>query len=159
MSSGKGKRLVYVSEDLLSQAAAVSRDEDISLGKLVENSLLQAVKVNKLGFRTDQMADLFDVLQGNRVLGGLFVFSLYFILLRRCAMLIKTAKDGYASCIAAGLMGMYFFHFMVNAGMAMGIMPVTGIPLFFLSYGGSCMWTAMAGIGLLLGISARRFRT
>jgi rod shape determining protein RodA len=92
-------------------------------------------------------------------LGGLFVFSLYFILLRRCAMLIKTAKDGYASCIAAGLMGMYFFHFMVNAGMAMGIMPVTGIPLFFLSYGGSCMWTAMAGIGLLLGISARRFRT
>jgi rod shape determining protein RodA len=92
-------------------------------------------------------------------LGGLFVFSLFFILLRRCALLIKTAKDGYASCIAAGLMGMYFFHFMVNAGMAMGIMPVTGIPLFFLSYGGSSMWTAMIGVGLLLGISARRYRT
>ncbi len=92
-------------------------------------------------------------------IGGLIVFGLYYILLRRSASLIKTAKDSYASCIAAGIMGMFFFHFMVNAGMAMGIMPVTGIPLFFLSYGGSSLWTAMAAIGLLLGISARRFRT
>lgn len=73
MSSGKGKKLVYVSEALLEQAAKVSRDEDISLGRLVESSLLQAVKVNRLGYRSDQMADFFDVLQSNRVLGGLFV--------------------------------------------------------------------------------------
>jgi len=92
-------------------------------------------------------------------IGGLLVFGLYFILLRRCAALVKTAKDSYASCITAGIMGMFFFHFMVNTGMAMGIMPVTGIPLFFLSYGGSSLWAAMAAIGLILGISARRFRT
>jgi hypothetical protein len=75
MSSGKGKKLVYVSEDLLEQAAKVSRDEDISLGKLVESSLMQAVKVNKLGYRSEQMADFFNVLQSHRVLGGLFVPS------------------------------------------------------------------------------------
>lgn len=75
MSSGKGKKLVYVSEDLLDLAAKVSRDEGISLGKLVESSLLQAVKVNKLGYKSEQMADFFDVLQSNRVLGGLFVPS------------------------------------------------------------------------------------
>jgi hypothetical protein len=75
MSAGKGKKLVYVSEALLDQAAKVSRDEDISLGRLVEVSLLQAVKINRLGFRSDQMADFFDVLQSNRVLGGLFVPS------------------------------------------------------------------------------------
>lgn len=92
-------------------------------------------------------------------LGGLLVFGLYFIILRRCAALVRTAKDLYASCASAGIMGMFFFHFMVNTGMAMGIMPVTGIPLFFLSYGGSSMWAAMAAIGLVLGISARRFRT
>ncbi|MCW4011242.1 MAG: hypothetical protein NWF05_11610 [Candidatus Bathyarchaeota archaeon] len=75
MSAGKGKKLVYVSEALLEEAVKVCRDEDISLGRLVDVSLLQAVKVNKLGFRSDQMADFFDVLQSNRVLGGLFVPS------------------------------------------------------------------------------------
>lgn len=92
-------------------------------------------------------------------IGGMIVFGLYFALLRRCAALVKTAKDSYASSVAAGIMGMFFFHFMINAGMAMGIMPVTGIPLFFLSYGGSSLWAAMSAIGLILGISARRFRT
>jgi rod shape determining protein RodA len=92
-------------------------------------------------------------------LGGFAVFALYFILLRRCSTLLKTAKDSYASYVVAGIMGMIFFHFMVNVGMAMGVMPVTGIPLFFLSYGGASLWAIMIAVGLLLGISARRFRT
>jgi rod shape determining protein RodA len=92
-------------------------------------------------------------------LGGFFVFTLYYVLLRRCTILIKTAHDSYATYLVAGIMGMIGFHFLINAGMAMGIMPVTGIPLFFLSYGGTSLWTAMLAVGLLLGISARRFRT
>jgi rod shape determining protein RodA len=92
-------------------------------------------------------------------LGGFAVFALYYALLRRCTTLIKTAHDSYARYVVAGIMGMVFFHFMINAGMAMGIMPVTGIPLFFLSYGGTSLWTIMIAVGLLLGISARRFRT
>jgi rod shape determining protein RodA len=91
-------------------------------------------------------------------LGGLVVFFLFFVLLRRCILLIRTAKDAYAAYIVAGIMGMIFFHFMINAGMAMGIMPITGIPLFFLSYGGSSLWTVLIAIGFLLGISARRYR-
>jgi rod shape determining protein RodA len=91
-------------------------------------------------------------------IGGFIVFSLYYILLRRCSNLLKTVKDSYATYVVAGIMGMIFFHFMINAGMAMGIMPVTGIPLFFLSYGGASLWVIMIAIGLLLGISARRFR-
>jgi rod shape determining protein RodA len=92
-------------------------------------------------------------------IGGFAVFALYFILLRRCSNLLKTAKDSYAIYVVAGIMGMVFFHFMINTGMAMGIMPVTGIPLFFLSYGGASLWAIMIAIGLLLGISAKRFRT
>jgi len=92
-------------------------------------------------------------------IGGLAVFGLYFILFRRCTSLLRTAKDSYAAYVVAGVMGMIFFHFMVNAGMAMGIMPVTGIPLFFLSYGGASLWAVMIAVGLLLGISTRRFRT
>jgi len=46
----------------------------------------------------------------------------------------------------------------VNTGMAMGIMPVTGIPLLFLSYGGSSLWTALSGVGILMNIRGRRAR-
>ncbi|HRY56206.1 MAG TPA: FtsW/RodA/SpoVE family cell cycle protein, partial [Spirochaetia bacterium] len=70
----------------------------------------------------------------------------------------RTAKDRYAEYIVAGIMGMISFHFLVNAGMAMGIMPITGIPLFFLSYGGSSLWAVLVSVGLLLGISSRRYR-
>lgn len=92
-------------------------------------------------------------------IGGFAVFCLYYFLLRRCSNLLKSAKDSYAIYVVAGIMGMIFFHFFINAGMAMGIMPVTGIPLFFLSYGGASLWVIMISMGLLLGISARRFRT
>jgi hypothetical protein len=73
MAVVKGKKLVSVSENLLDAAAKVSREEGVPMGKLVENLLEQAIKVNKLRYRSDQMADFFDVLQTNRVLGGLFV--------------------------------------------------------------------------------------
>jgi rod shape determining protein RodA len=92
-------------------------------------------------------------------LGGFAVFVLFFVYFRRCTSLLKTAKDSYALYVVAGIMGMVLFHFFINAGMAMGIMPVTGIPLFFLSYGGSSLWAILVATGLLLGISARRFRT
>jgi hypothetical protein len=73
--AGKGKRLVYVSEDLLEKVAKVTRDEGVSLSKLVEATLMEAVKVNELGYTSKQMAEFFNVLQTNRVLGGLFVPS------------------------------------------------------------------------------------
>jgi rod shape determining protein RodA len=58
--------------------------------------------------------------------------------------------------MASGIFAMFFFHFVVNIGMVMGIMQITGIPLLFLSYGGSSLWTAMICIGLLMGINHRR---
>lgn len=73
MAVDKGKKLVSISEKLLDEAAKVSREEGVSLGKLVETSLEQAVQVNRLGYRSDQMADFFNVLQTNRILGGMFV--------------------------------------------------------------------------------------
>ncbi|HSV56454.1 MAG TPA: rod shape-determining protein RodA [Magnetospirillaceae bacterium] len=92
-------------------------------------------------------------------IGGLLVFSLYGVILFRTLALLNTVKDPFAVGLLAGLTGMMFFHFMVNVGMTMGIMPITGIPLFFLSYGGSSLWSVLVGIGLILGISARRFQS
>ena len=75
MVTSKGKKLVYVSEGLIERASKVSRDEGVSLSKLVENALTEAIKVNELGYNSKQMAEFFNVLQTNRILGGLFVPS------------------------------------------------------------------------------------
>jgi rod shape determining protein RodA len=90
--------------------------------------------------------------------GGFAVFALYFVLFGRCIQLIRIIDDRYANYVTAGILGMILFHFMINSGMVMGIMPVTGIPLMFLSYGGSSLWTGLVSVGLLLGISMRRYR-
>jgi len=90
-------------------------------------------------------------------LGGILVFGLFLVLLQRCTVIMRSSRDDFALYITSGIMGMIFFHFMINTGMAMGIMPITGIPLFFLSYGGSSLLAVLSSIGLLLGISARRY--
>ena len=89
-------------------------------------------------------------------LGGLLVFTLYAVVFFRILRTIKKTDNLFGKLIASGVIGMLFFHFIVNIGMVMGFMPITGIPLLFLSYGGSSLWTAMIGIGLVIGISLRQ---
>ena len=67
------------------------------------------------------------------------------------------AGDGFGLLVSTGLVCMLFFHVAVNIGMAMRAMPITGIPLFFLSYGGSSTWTAFIGVGILESIYLRRY--
>ena len=68
------------------------------------------------------------------------------------------ARDDFALLAGTGILAMIFFHFLVNVGMTMGMMPITGIPLLFLSQGGSSLWTAAMGVGILLNIYLRRYR-
>ncbi len=91
-------------------------------------------------------------------IGALAVFSLFGVILIRGLYIVSIAKDRFAVYIGSGVLGMIFFHFMINIGMAMGIMPVTGIPLFFLSYGGSSLWTALIGVGLIMSIYQHRYQ-
>jgi rod shape determining protein RodA len=89
-------------------------------------------------------------------LGGLLVFALFLFICMRLFRLMKVTADAFGAYICAGLAGMYSFHFLINVGMTMGIMPITGIPLPFVSYGGSALLSAMIGIGLALSIHVRR---
>lgn len=89
-------------------------------------------------------------------LGGMIVFMLYTIILVRGTLIIKRTESQFGSLIATGIVTMFFFHFIINIGMVMGMMPITGIPLLFLSYGGSSLWTAMIAVGLLMSINMRR---
>ncbi|GMO51425.1 MAG: rod shape-determining protein RodA [Treponemataceae bacterium] len=84
------------------------------------------------------------------------VFVLMLIVLTRTLFIIKNTTNIFGSYIASGIFGMFFYHFIINVGMVMGLMPITGIPLLFLSYGGSALWTAMLCAGILMGINHRK---
>src|SRR4030067_3394721 len=75
MARSKGKKLVYVSEGLIEGVAKISKNRGESVGKVVEDSLRQSVKVNEDGYDLKQVADFFNVMQAHRVLGGVFVAS------------------------------------------------------------------------------------
>ncbi|MDF1568143.1 MAG: rod shape-determining protein RodA [Spirochaetaceae bacterium] len=89
-------------------------------------------------------------------LGSLLVFSLFTLIILRALYIAYTSKDRYGTYVSVGVAAMVSFHVIQNIGMAIGVMPITGIPLFFLSYGGSSLWTALMSIGLLLSIHYRR---
>lgn len=91
-------------------------------------------------------------------LGNAVIIALFLVIFWRILNIIIKSRDVFGSLIAAGMAGMLFFHFMINIGMAIGIMPITGIPLLFLSYGGSSLWTTLLGIGILLSIYHRRYK-
>ncbi|HBL36187.1 MAG TPA: rod shape-determining protein RodA, partial [Firmicutes bacterium] len=88
--------------------------------------------------------------------GGFVVLSLYFVLIWRCLVIMQQAKDKYGVLVTAGIMAMFLFHILENIGMNIGIMPITGIPLPFISSGGSSVITNLLAIGLLENIWIRR---
>ena len=71
-------------------------------------------------------------------------------------MIAKDARDEEGRLIAIGFGTMFAFHIFINVGMTMGLVPITGIPLPFVSYGGSSMLTNLVALGMLLGISIRK---
>ena len=87
------------------------------------------------------------------------VIILYMVLIIRSLGIAKTAKDDLGSYIASGIAGVFLFHMVENIGMTMGLLPITGVPLPFVSYGGSSLLTNYILIGILLSISGRRNRT
>ncbi|MGI5891554.1 MAG: rod shape-determining protein RodA [Bacillota bacterium] len=88
-------------------------------------------------------------------LGALGILMLYLVLLLRAISIANRAKDLLGSVIVGGVVGMFAFQIFVNVGMTIGIMPVTGVPLPLLSYGGSSMLINMAALGLILSVGMR----
>jgi rod shape determining protein RodA len=90
--------------------------------------------------------------------GVLTLLALYAALLYGGIRTMLAARDRFGFLLAAGLVGMLFFHVLVNLGMTIGIMPITGIPLPFMSYGGSAMLTDFIAVGILLNIYSQKDR-
>jgi rod shape determining protein RodA len=89
-------------------------------------------------------------------IGGGILLLLYSIFLYKMIKISKNAKDIYGSLIVIGITFMFAFQIFENIGMTMGIMPVTGVTLPFVSYGGSSLITSMIALGLVLNISMRK---
>ena len=84
---------------------------------------------------------------------------LYVFLVTKAIYIAKTAKDTTGALIASGIAGIFLFHMAENIGMVMGLLPITGVPLLFVSYGGSSMITSYILIGIFLNISSKRQKT
>ncbi len=90
-------------------------------------------------------------------LGVILVLGLFAALFLRALKLAQTARDRGGVFLVLGLTGMMFFSVVINASMMIGLAPTTGIPLPFVSYGGSSVATTFLAIGLILGVQYRRF--
>ncbi len=88
--------------------------------------------------------------------GCLVLLGLYFFLVAWAIQIAHHAKDRFGAVMAVGVAGMLFWHVVVNVGMVVGLLPVVGVTLPLLSYGGSSVITVLIGIGLLLNVSMRR---
>lgn len=90
-------------------------------------------------------------------LGSLLLLSLYFVLIMRGLDTARKARDSFGRLLALGITFMFSIYFFMNVGMTLGIMPVVGIPLPFMSYGGTSLLSNLISIGILVNIRTRRF--
>jgi rod shape determining protein RodA len=118
---------------------------------------LDAVTLANLGFLPEDHTDFIFSNLAERMgfVGGLLLLGLFFILIWRILHVATIARDRFGVLLAVGVATIFLFHVFVNVGMAMGIMPVTGIPLPFISYGRSSLVMSLLSLGVLQSIVIR----
>jgi rod shape determining protein RodA len=112
-----------------------------------------------LDFVPEQHTDFIFTAVGEQLgfVGASTLLGLFAVLIWRALRIAVMSRDLFGTLIAAGIATMWAFQLFVNVGMTMGIMPITGIPLPFISFGGSSLLSNFAAVGLLLNIHMRRF--
>lgn len=88
--------------------------------------------------------------------GSIGLLALYFFLIARALTLAEQARDRFGGVLCAGVAAVLFWHVAINIGMVAGLLPVVGVTLPLFSYGGSSVFTVLAGAGLLMSVSIRR---
>ncbi len=132
----------------------------IGAGRLTGMGLLKGNQT-QLGYLYPKTTDFIYSVIGEElgfVVAGAIIF-VYTFLVTKALYVAKTAKDSIGSIIASGIAGVFLFHMVENIGMVMGLLPITGVPLLFVSYGGSSLITSYMLIGILLNISSKRQKT
>ena len=116
-------------------------------------------RVPRLDIVPEQHTDFIFTAVGEELgfIGAGTLLTLLSIIAWRVWRTAQLARDQLGTLICVGVLSMFVFQIFENAGMTMGIMPITGIPLPFVSYGGSSTITAFAAVGLVMNVHSRRF--
>jgi len=132
----------------------------VGSGQLFGKQLYKGIQTQNGGVPVKESDFIFSVI-GEELgfIGAVAVLVIIFLILMRCLYIARHSRDLYGSFLAVGLTAMMGFHFIENIGMCIGVLPVTGIPLPFISAGGSALVTNYFAIGLILSISMRRKKT
>ncbi|MDD2586559.1 MAG: rod shape-determining protein RodA [Syntrophomonadaceae bacterium] len=128
----------------------------IGSGGLTGKGLFNGTQV-QLNFLPEHHTDFIYAVIGEELgfIGASFVIILYGILLLRAVYIAFNSRELFGTLVVIGVSAMWLFHIFENIGMSIGLMPITGIPLPFLSYGGSSMLTNIIAVGLILSVNIR----
>ena len=132
----------------------------IGSGQLTGKGLFHGT-LNQLSYLPEPHNDFIFSVIGEEFgfFGCIFVLAVLLFIVFRCILIAISARDTFSQLLAAGIAGMFAFQTFVNAGVATGILPNTGMSLPFVSYGGSSMWTNMIAIGLMLNIRKKETKS
>jgi rod shape determining protein RodA len=130
----------------------------IGSGLLTGKGYLKGTQ-NALSFLPEEHTDfIFSVLAEEwGFLGSVGIVLLFLVLIFWGLNIAQSSRNPFGTVLAVGVTAMLFWQVIINVGMTMGLMPVVGVPLPFISYGGSSALTTAMGIGFLLNVSMRRF--
>ncbi len=131
----------------------------IGSGGFLGNGIFSGLQ-SQLNFLPAQHTDFIFSVVGEELgfVGTILLLGLYAVILWRGIKIALEARDLLGSLLAAGAVSFLFFHIVVNIGMAMGMLPATGLPLPFLSYGGSFMISNLMAIGILLNVELNKIK-
>ncbi|MCP5030143.1 MAG: rod shape-determining protein RodA [Actinomycetia bacterium] len=130
----------------------------IGSGGLTGQGLFEGPQT-QLQFVPEQQTDFIFVVAGEELgfVGGAAILGLWSLLLLRIFRTAQISRDGFGAMLCAGAISMFVFQIFQNVGMSSGILPITGIPLPLISYGGSSFLATAATLGLVLNVHMRRF--
>jgi len=130
----------------------------IGSGKIFGKGFMHGTQ-NRLNFLPEQHTDfIFAVFSEEWGLVGCAVLLLlYFVLIAYCIRLVQRAKDRFGALLVFGMIAIIFWHVVINVAMVSGVMPVVGVPLPMVSYGGSALASMMFAVGVMMNVSMRRY--
>lgn len=130
----------------------------IGSGELFGKGFFSEGTLAQLRFVPERHTDFIfaGIVEGLGFIGGTLLIVMYFALIFRWIYMAMKVKDSFGSCLIVGVAGMLTAHVFENIGMTIGLMPVTGIPLPFISYGGSNLLTNLIGVGIVENVWMRR---
>lgn len=153
--------LAFLNPDMYSSGDAYQMKQSqmaIGSGGLTGNGMFVDGSISQLNYVPADWTDFIYATIGETwgFVGCFLVLVFYVLIILRMIWLAWYTKDKFGRLIICGVIGMLFFHVLENIAMTLGLAPITGIPLPFLSYGGSNMVTNMGGVGLVLNVTRNR---